>query len=77
MTLCEEQVEASADNVKGEETSVSLTGELTVTPANAGRERASAPKPASTAIREECISAGSFAVEIKLVPTRCALVLQR
>jgi hypothetical protein len=35
-TFCDEQVDALAESVKGEETSVLLTGLLTVTPASAG-----------------------------------------
>lgn len=44
---CEEQSEAQAESVKGEETAAPLPGLLTLTPANAGlASRASANPPA-------------------------------
>ena len=66
---------ALADKVKGEEMSVLLTGEFTVTPAKAGRERARQNRRAPQCW-EEYISAESFAVENRFAPTRCPLVLQ-
>lgn len=54
-TFCEAQVAAMADKVNGDDTSVSFTGELTVTPASAGMVRVSAMEAASVAVRKMCI----------------------
>ena len=42
VTLCDEQVEADAESVKGDETLASFEGLLTVTPAKAGSESSTA-----------------------------------
>jgi hypothetical protein len=48
-TLREEHVAADADNLNEEETLASFAGLLTVTPANAGTERAAKTAKANTA----------------------------
>jgi hypothetical protein len=51
-TDLEEQVAADAESLKGEVTEASLEGELTVTPAMAGRDMESRATPARRALEE-------------------------
>ena len=54
-TFLEEQVEALADKVKGDETSVPFIGVFTVTPARAGIARVNIAEAASAVLRKICI----------------------